>query len=240
MASLPPSKCCIVANFHEGTPVGKHQSVYDLDTYVTGTNSERLIVIMTDLIGHKFNNVLLVADEFARNGYKVLVPDILKGDAYDITQGEGGIYTWLESHTSEITRPIVDEFLAKLRKDVGAGVFVGVVGYCFGAKYAAQQAAADGFADAIAIAHPSFVSIEEVEAIKKPIIISAATNDVVFPAELRHLTEAKLIETGARFQINLFSGVEHGYSVRGDIMVPEIKYAKEKTLADQLSFFSLF
>lgn len=218
--------------------MGKHEPVYDLDTYVTGTSSTRIIVILTDIHGYKLNNVLLLADQFSKCGYKVLIPDILKNDPYDASKGE--LSTWIQSHTNEITKPIVDGFLGPLRKDVGADTFIGVIGYCFGAKYAVQQLAESGFADAGAIAHPSFVSMDEVAQIKKPIIISAAQTDPIFPPELRHQTEAKLVEIGARFQIDLFSGVSHGFSVRGDILDPVVKYAKEKTLTDQVLFFSLF
>jgi hypothetical protein len=41
-----------------------------------------------------------------------------------------------------------------------------------------------------------------------------------------------LIKTGQPYQINLFSGVEHGFAVRADITQPTIRFAKElvKTL----------
>lgn len=218
--------------------MGKYETVHGLDTYVTGTNSSRLIVILTDIFGHKLNNTLLLADQFARNDYKVLIPDILKNDPFDPSVHK--LESWFPGHSAEVTKPIVDEFLTSLRKEVGADAFIGVVGYCFGAKYAVQNIAADATADAAAIAHPSLVTIEEIAAIKKPVIISAAQTDLIFPPELRHQTEATLVEIGARFQIDLFSGVSHGFAVRGDILDPVVKYAKEKVHADQVLFFSLF
>ena len=54
--------------------------------------------------------------------------------------------------------------------------FLGGIGYCFGAKFAVQNLSINGYLDA-AVAHPSFVSMEEVKAIKRPIIISAAETD---------------------------------------------------------------
>ncbi|GEQ66866.1 hypothetical protein JCM33374_g529 [Metschnikowia sp. JCM 33374] len=240
MASNPPGKCCAVASFHEGTPVGQHKSIFGLDTYVTGAehSNSRIIVILTDIAGHKFNNTLLAADELAKGGYKVYIPDILKGDP--MVGPMADFPSWLQNHSNEITRPIVDGFLKALREDVGASSFVGLIGYCFGAKFAVQQLAEEGLATVAAIAHPSFVSIEEIAAIKKPIVISAAEIDPIFTTELRHETEAKLAEIKARYQITLFSGVEHGYSIKGDITNPRVRYAKEKTLADQLQWFALF
>ena len=116
--------------------------------------------------------------------------------------------------------------------------FLGGIGYCFGAKFAVQNLSTNGYLDAAAVAHPSFVSMEEVKAIKRPIIISAAETDQVFTPELRHQTEDELAKLeGVRYQVDLFSGVTHGFAVRGDIKNPIVRYAKEKVLADQLAFF---
>lgn len=212
-----------------------------MDTYVTGSeNSEkRTIVILTDIYGHKYNNTLLIADQLAKvGGYRVYVPDILENDP--VPSNHGDLAPWLEKHGNEITKPIVDTFLKSVRAQVGDSSFVGVIGYCFGAKYAIQQIASEGYASAAAVAHPSFVSIDEVRAVKKPILISAAETDPIFTTELRHKTEGALASIRARYQIDLFSGVVHGYAVRGDIRDPAVKYAMNKTLADQIQWFSLF
>ena len=106
---------------------------------------------------------------------------------------------------------------------------MGSIGYCYGAKYVIQNLSSSGFLDAGAVAHPSFVSIEEVKEIKRPLIISAAETDSIFPPELRHQTEDELAKlNGVRYQVDLFSGVTHGFAVRGDINNPIVKYAKEK------------
>lgn len=240
MASNPPGACCIESNFHEGTPLGNHQNVFGLDTYVTGSeNSKRVIVILTDIYGHKYNNTLLVADQLAKlGGYKVYIPDILENDPVPATHGDLG--PWLQKHSQEVTKPIIEGFLKPLREQVGSETFVGVIGYCFGAKYAIQQIASDGYATAAAVAHPSFVTIEEVEAIKKPLLISAAETDPIFTVELRHQTEEALAKIKARYQLDLFSGVVHGYAVRGDIKDPVVKYAMTKTISDQVQWFAQF
>lgn len=237
MASNPPGKCCIETNFHEGTPVGKCEEILGLDTYVSGSSDSRFIVIATDIYGHKYNNVQLIADQLAKAGYKVYIPDILMGDAALPSDDLG---KWLSVHTPEVTRPIYEGFLSKLRAEVGKDAFIGSVGYCFGAKFVIQQLAADGYVDAGAIAHPSFVTIEEVAEIKKPLLTSAAEIDTIFTVELRHETEAKLAEIGARYEITLFSGVTHGFSVRGDMSDPVVAYSANKTLQDQIQWFGLF
>lgn len=236
MASNPPGKCCAEGNFHEGTPIGTHKELFGLPTYSVGnSSSSNIIVILTDIYGNKFNNVLLIADEISKNGdYLVLIPDILKDDP--VIPG-ADLQKWLPNHTAEITAPIVDDFLQKVKQELKPKFLAGI-GYCFGAKYAVQNLSSTGYLDSAAIAHPSFVSIEEVKAIKKPIIISAAETDPIFTPELRHQSEDELAKlNGVRYQVDLFSGVAHGYAVRGDIKDPLVRYAKEKTLKDQLCFF---
>lgn len=237
MASNPPGQCCIEKVFHEGTPIGKQEKIFGLETYVVGESASRFIVIATDIYGFEFNNVRLVADQLAKSGYAVYIPDILKGDP--VKPGDD-LPTWLQSHTPEITTPIYSGFLTKLREEKGSSAFIGSIGYCFGAKYVIQQLSAEGVLDAGAIAHPSFVSIDEVAAIKKPLLIAAAETDHIFSVELRHQTEIKLAEIKARYQLTLYSGVSHGYSLKGDLTIPEVKYAAEKTLADQIQWFGLF
>jgi dienelactone hydrolase len=227
----------LLRRYTEGTPQGSHIDLFGLNTYVTGTEGPRVVVIITDIYGHKFNNLLLIADEFARQGYYVLIPDILNGEDYVPSLGE--LPEWLSRHGPDVTTPIVDGFLSQLTSEKRPE-FVGIIGYCFGAKYAIQQLAKGKYATVGAIAHPSFVTMEEVAAIDKPIIISAAEIDPIFPEELRHQTETKLREIGARYQLTLFSHVSHGFAVRHDTSDPIIKYAMDKTLADQIQWFNLF
>lgn len=220
----------------EGTPTGTHVDLFGLDTYVVGEEKGRVIVIITDIFGNRYNNVLLLADQFAKHGYHVLVPDIFNGDSF--IEG-GSLEEWLPSHLTEVTSPIIDGFFSQLNAS-GKFDFIGAVGYCFGGKYAIRQLASGKYATAAAVAHPSFVTIDEVAAVTKPLIISAAEVDSIFTVELRHQTEAKLTEIGATYQLDLFSKVSHGYSVRGDLTDSFVTYAKEKTLNDHVQWFNLF
>ncbi|KAI5949215.1 hypothetical protein KGF57_004813 [Candida theae] len=235
MASNPPGQCCTEGTFHEGKPVGAFKEIFGLDTYTVGEeSSDKIIVIVTDIFGNHFNNTLLIADTIAKSGYKVLIPDILKGDP--VKEGDD-LQAWLKKHTLEITEPIVDGFLSKVKSELKPK-FLGSIGYCFGAKYVVRNLTGSGPLDAGAVAHPSFVAIEEVKAIKKPLIISAAETDQIFTPELRRETVDALSKLdGVRYEITLFSGTTHGFAVRGDTSDPIVKYAKEKALNDALYFF---
>lgn len=239
MASNPPEKCCTFVKFHEGKPIGALKDLHGVETYVVGKDnpSSRVIVILTDIYGHKLVNVQLIADQFAKFGkYQVYIPDILKSDPFDPSKHD--LQKWLFAHGPEVTGPIVEKFLKGISAESSSS-FVGLIGYCFGAKYAIQQIAKNGLGDSAAVAHPSFVTIEEIAAIKKPLLISAAEVDQIYTTELRHATEAKLAEIKARYQLTMFSGVSHGFSVRGDLSDPVVRYAAEKTLMDQIHWFSM-
>lgn len=239
MASHPPSSCCLKSFDHEGKPLGSHKEIAGLDTYQIGEQygDERLIVILTDIYGNKFNNTLLVADELSKlNESQVLVPDILKGEPVaDMSKFQ----EWMERHQPEENKQIVDGFLKKLHEEKSPKTVFGM-GYCFGAKYAIQNLSDDGYFTAAAVAHPSFVAVEEVEAVKKPILISAATDDQIFPEELRNKSINILTKNDIRFQLDLFQGVSHGFAIKGDIKNPVVKYAKEKVIVDQTCFFKQF
>lgn len=117
---------------------------------------------------------------------------------------------------------------------------IGSVGYRFGAKYAARFAAHGKGIDVGAFAHPSLVDVEELRAITAPLTIAAAETDHVFPLAKRRESEDILKEMHIPYQINLYSGVEHGYTARADLSKPEVKFAKEATFYQHLHWFNTF
>ncbi|KAJ0268518.1 hypothetical protein Brms1b_012823 [Colletotrichum noveboracense] len=128
-------------------------------------------------------------------------------------------------HTTETIDPIVQAAIKYLK---GMGIEkIGAAGYCFGAKC--------GF-----IAHPSFVDSDELAAITGPLSIAAAEFDDIFPAEKRHESEAILAKTGKDYQINLFSGVSHGFSVRGDVKDEKQRFAKEQAFYQAITWFDRY
>lgn len=238
MASNRPGACCLKTVYHEGEQKGQYKTIAGLDTYQVGEKfgDEEIIVILTDIHGYKLNNVTLIADQLAEMSCRqVLIPDILNNDPIL----DKSLEAWIKDHTPEITRPIVDGFLAQLKKEKSPKSLFGI-GYCFGAKYCIQNLSKDGHFKAGAVAHPSFVAVEEVDAVTKPILISAAETDSIFPEELRNKTIQILSANKTWYQVDLFQGVAHGFSVRGDLSIPQVKYAKEKVLIDQVYFFGQF
>lgn len=240
MSTFNISTCCLNAFHHEGVSKGTYSIIGGLDSYQTGLEfgDEKIIVILTDIFGYKLNNALLLADQLSQIAQsQVVIPDILEGDAVeDKSTFEKAV--WGPKHSVEKTGYIVENFLKNLLKEKPIQKLYGI-GFCFGAKFVVQQLSKHGLLDAGAIAHPSMLTTEDIEEISKPILISTGDLDSAFPEEFRNLTTSILTKKRTlRFQLDLFQGCPHGYAVRGDISVPEIKYAKEKTLIDQAFFFT--
>lgn len=64
--------------------------------------------------------------------------------------------------------------------------------------------------------------------------------DSIFPAPKRHESEEILSTTGQPYQINLFSGVEHGFAVRADLTKPSVRFAKEAAFTQAVAWFNQY
>jgi dienelactone hydrolase len=61
--------------------------------------------------------------------------------------------------------------------------------------------------------------------------------DGAFPAEKRHESEQILLDSKLPYQINLYSGVSHGFAVRSDLKNRVAKYAKEQAFFQAVFWF---
>jgi dienelactone hydrolase len=132
---------------------------------------EHAILILTDVIGHRFPNVQLIADQFAANGYLVAVPDLFHGDPFPLNGG-WDMGEWRSKHGMETVDPIVAALVKELRTKYGVKK-LGTVGYCFGARPVVRFLK-KGLTNAAFVAHPSWVQAEELRAIEAPLSIAAA------------------------------------------------------------------
>lgn len=222
-------------------PVSNHAESIAVEAYFSYPEKGVItdgILLLPDIIGHAFINSQLVADQFAANGYLVVMPDQFHGDALPLNRPPGlDLQEWLRGppgHLPDRVDPIIDACL-KVMRDLGCKK-IGAAGYCFGAKYVVRHLQ-PGSIDAGFCAHPSFVDSKELEAIKGPLSIAAAVIDHHFPAEKRSESEEILSKTQQPFQINLFSGVLHGFALRGDIKQDVVRFAKEQAFLQALQWF---
>ncbi|KAH8585547.1 dienelactone hydrolase [Bisporella sp. PMI_857] len=249
MASYPPAACCTIGVKHNGDPTGNSLTIESIQAYEAvpkdKVHKDVAILFLPDVIGI-WQNSQLLADQFAANGYYTLIIDLFNGDPVKLNRApDFDLMGWLTKgsdgnnpHTVEAVDPIVEKSIAYLQNKGYSKI--GAVGYCFGAKYVARFMAEGKGIGVGYVAHPSFVDEAELLAIKGPWSIAAAQTDSIFPAENRHKSEEILIKTGQPFQINLYSGVEHGFSIRGDPNIKIQKFSKEQAFYQAVSWLDEF
>ncbi|KAF7591375.1 hypothetical protein BBP40_001601 [Aspergillus hancockii] len=239
MASNPPGACCASGFKHEGNPVGEIKDVNGVSTYIVypkDKSTEKVVVFLSDIFGI-YINAQLLADEYAANGYTCVIPDLFRGDAIklsDMESGKADLPSWLPNHQPAQVEPVVESTIKYVREELGAKRVAGV-GYCFGAKYVTRFLK-NGKLDVGFNAHPSFVTHEELGAITGPLSIAASEIDNIFTTQLRHESEETLKKTGQAWQINLFSGVSHGFAVRADLSNKHFKFAKEQAFCQAVNW----
>ncbi|GIJ90423.1 hypothetical protein Asppvi_009377 [Aspergillus pseudoviridinutans] len=242
MASSIPGSCCFTGVLHEGNPKGEIKQINNIRAYIAHPEGDekpnKAVILLSDIFGI-FPNSQLVADAFAANGYLCVLPDLFNGDQISIGDYDAkriDVGAWLSRHTVDDVAPIVEAAIKHLRTVLQVQK-VAAAGYCFGGKYVVRYLKV-GQLDSGYIAHPSFVTKEELSAIQRPLSISAAEHDPIFTTANRHASEETLIGTGQEFQINLFSGVSHGFAIRGDLSQPRVRFSKEQAFAQAVSWFN--
>jgi dienelactone hydrolase len=245
MASNPPSTCCTIGIKHDGEPTGQNIKVGPHAGYLatpdpSKAHSGAAILYVPDVFGI-WPNSQLMADQYAANGYLTLVIDLFNGDPVPANKPDNfDFMAWMTKgsdgknpHTKEAVDPIMKTAIKWLREEKGI-TKLGAVGYCFGAKYVARH-----YPDINVgyFAHPSFVDEEELTGFRGPLSIAAAETDSIFPAEKRHRSEVLLAEKGDPYQINLYSGVEHGFAVRSDPTIKHQRWAREQAFNQAVQWF---
>ncbi|KAH7310667.1 dienelactone hydrolase [Stachybotrys elegans] len=246
MSSHPTGQCCsTIGSIHQGTPRGESVKIDGkIEGYLSraqgDAHSDAAILFVPDIFGIWQNNQL-VADAFAARGYTTLIPDLFNGDQLTVENaGKVDIMGWFAKgsdgnnpHTPAEIDPVIVSGIKHLQS-LGFKR-IGSAGYCIGAKYVVRHFKSG--IDCGFLAHPSFVTQEELEAITGPLSIAAAETDSIFPAEKRHESEVILQKMKLPYQISLFSGVEHGFAVRGKETEKQEKFAKEQAFLQAAAWF---
>ncbi|KAJ7851034.1 Alpha/Beta hydrolase protein [Mycena olivaceomarginata] len=241
-------KHCIQGVTHQGTPTGKIETIGGIECYVATPTvdypKDKVLLYITDVFGYAFVNCKLLVDDFARNGFKVVAPDIMQGDPIpeDALLGvEGGfdLAGWLKNHGAEYARPPLDKVLAALK---AAGVTsVGAVGYCYGARWVFDLAF-DNAITVAAVAHPSLLQVpadleKYVATAKAPLLINSCEVDPQFPPASQAAADKIFAGFAPGYKRPYFAGCTHGFAVRGDLSNPQVKAGKEGAFKESVEWF---
>ncbi|KAK7204186.1 dienelactone hydrolase [Myxozyma melibiosi] len=242
MASDESSSCCTKGYKHSGTPSSEIVTFEDVDIYVAKPTAEaptRAVIYLSDIFGMPFLNHKIIPDNFAKQGYLAILPNLVGDDPvpFPITP-EYDFPSWIAVHNIEYTEPIIEKAFEYTKKAFPSVTQFFSVGYCFGGKYVVRLLD-EGKLDGGFIAHPSYVTDPELRAIKGPLSIAAAETDYLLTEEERHLTEKVLKEIGATYLLTL-SSVEHGFAVRGDPSDPVTMWAHEAAFYQAVQWFNRF
>lgn len=259
------SSCCLSGALHNhATPKGHEIKLGDLPCYVAepeGKSKSQTLIFLTDIFGYDLPNTRLLADEYAKAGFYVYVPDILKGDPLPISflqnvepplkdKEQAGLIdsakntaivgatlgTWLPKHMEMITLPIVEQAVEEVRKQPGVGK-IGTVGFCFGGRYSILMA--HGKVDSAYACHPSLVGIPaDFDGVTKPLSIAVGTKDSLLDdASNDKIKEILDKKTGVKTEVVKYEDQIHGFTLRGDWSSEKDKKAMDDALQQGINWF---
>lgn len=116
--------------------------------------------------------------------------------------------------------------------------------YCFGAPYVCNSLASEGGKEPAcavgAFAHPAFLKEHHFRRLSRPLFLSCSQIDHTFPTESRNQAVDMMNEDSKRYNVQLFSGVEHGFALRGDPSKPYERWVKEESLRAIVGWFDFW
>ncbi|QGI65693.1 hypothetical protein CEK26_009643 [Fusarium fujikuroi] len=216
---------------------------------------KRTGVLLTDVYGIQLKENRELVDDFAKEGFFAVAPDLFRGDPAKETPGFN-ITEFLAKHPPSVTDPIVAKAINYLRNELKVNS-VAATGYCYGGRYVFRSLGENGKVDVGFTAHPSLLATDEIEAVRKPVSIAGAgqfqpviaikektkadmdiAEDQIFPQPRQAETEAILTKLGKPFTSVLYSGTTHGFAVRANASNPQQVFAKDEAFYQAVRFFN--
>eukprot|EP01117_Protostelium_nocturnum_P020105 TRINITY_DN8898_c0_g1_i1.p1 TRINITY_DN8898_c0_g1~~TRINITY_DN8898_c0_g1_i1.p1 ORF type:complete len:272 (+),score=102.07 TRINITY_DN8898_c0_g1_i1:55-870(+) len=255
---------CVSGHLHSGTPSGTVGKLGDLDCYFaipSDGSKKKSILFITDIFGWEVPNARLLADEYAKNGFYVYLPDLLKGDSLPIellkkiapseadppregiitaiadkTEVTARLGAWMIKHRDAVTKPLIEYAIHNIRANSDGKI--GAVGFCWGGRHAAILAANGTGIDASVACHPSGLVVpDELAEVTKPLAFAAGDIDDMFNAEAAQKTREVLEKKGVVHEVKIYPKQVHGFAVRGDLSQREIKEGKEAATHQTINWF---
>lgn len=229
------------------------------------TQPTKAIVLLTDVFGVPMANPKIVADHLAEHvGVDVWVPDLFDGkppfaveDLEPHMPDRAGVkLKWttmvsigfkvlasvpkMYANRPSVVDPRVMEFINKVKTEKGYER-IGAVGYCFGGGVAARLGSTS-FVNTIVIAHPGHLKQSQIEAIKVPTSWCLAEDDMGFKDKQAKAAQSYFREQEGRpdkveYEFKIWNGTAHGFAVRPNLDIPEVKAGYEGGLDQTVTWF---
>ncbi|KAL2642412.1 hypothetical protein R1flu_009999 [Riccia fluitans] len=241
---MAPGDCCRPPPPSKYEGQGVEEKWHGVDVYTTGSpSSSSAVVFICDIYGWEVPQTRYLADRLAASGHYVVVADFLDKDYFCSPNPDDeyeGLPEWLDKHSKPQAIDRASRIIETLR---GKGVKkIGVMGNCWGAKITISLLFGDKGVDAAVMNHPSFLTIDEVKAVKVPLAIHAARIDFVTTPEMAKEYEDILAsslqpETRTNSYVKIFEGADHGWTTRYDDNDETACQRAEEAHADTIAFF---
>ncbi|KZV76156.1 dienelactone hydrolase endo-1-3,1,4-beta-D-glucanase [Peniophora sp. CONT] len=232
---------------------------------------KRAIVLLTDIYGLPLTNSKIMADQLSEKvGVDVWVPDLFDGRPPvkqeqlapllpDRAGASRGIMSYVRlfflfiTHMFALyrTRPAIGEararaFIEKLRTEKRY-TRIGAVGYCYGGSIGVGLGRSPELVNSLVIAHPGSIKLDDVKLMRVPTSWACAEEDFSFKPHLRNGAEAIFKEREGKedfvpYEFKDWKGCAHGFAIRPNQSVPEVKAGYEGALVQTVDWFkkSLF
>ncbi|GJN92376.1 hypothetical protein Rhopal_005406-T1 [Rhodotorula paludigena] len=240
-----PCADCLKGYRLEGGPKGKMAELDGVSYYLAEGpkgDKERAIVLASDLFGFGLPNTKLVADWFAENtGLSVFVPDLFEGDYIDTSV--------IQSQLDAVEEPMKEKtFFGRIAAKLSTSLKtkmgyqrLGLVGYCFGGSIAVWLAASDSPIDVSVCYHPSRLTLQDFEAIRKPFMLVCAEEDMSFdgmkPSALVALDKVRSKHSIPVQVWDDNAGTTHGFGCRPNMKRADVRESYEKSNARTKAWF---
>ncbi|KAH8926535.1 alpha/beta-hydrolase [Atractiella rhizophila] len=236
-------KACVSGVIHEGEAVGTIDNINGVKCYIGKPSVEypknKALLFLPDVFGLEFINNKLLVDAYAKNGFYTVLIDYFEGDSIPenaLNDSNFDRYAWLAKHGHDRTKPLLDAAIKGL-KEQGFETFA-AIGYCFGAKYVAALAY-DNSLKAGVMNHPSFLDYptdpEKLKATKLPLLWNVCEIDDQCPLEKQKIVD-EVYGDAEFYKKSYYPKASHGFAVRGDLTVPEVKFAKEDSFKQSVEW----